>query len=123
MQEHDMEMGGESSSHEHGGVSRMKLAVALIGAGYALVHMLFSTVISLPDWPTLLIATVIQFWVASDFYSMAWMALKKGSSNMRNRDRREMRSVWWYIWCVRAMEGSRHKLVSEGLVAPPQRSF
>jgi len=46
------------------------------------VHMLFSTVISLPDWPTLLIATVIQFWVASDFYSMAWMALKKGSSNM-----------------------------------------
>lgn len=78
-----MEMGDGSNSHEHGtGGSWLKLGVALIGASYALGHMLFSAVVSLPGWPTLLIATVIQFWAASEFYSMAWMALKKGSSNM-----------------------------------------
>lgn len=83
MQENEMKSEGHSGAHEHGaGGSRLKLGVALIGASYVLVSMIFSVVVSLPEWPTLLIATVIQFWAGSEFYSMAWQALKRGSSNM-----------------------------------------
>ncbi len=71
-----------SDSHKHEAAGMPQLIVALVGSGYIILRILISFFVQLPDWPTLIVATVIQFWVAFDFYVMAWGALKKGSSNM-----------------------------------------
>ncbi len=83
MQGHEMKREDSLGAHEHAHRgSRLKLGVSLLGAGYALIAMFFSKIISFSDIPLLLIATVIQFWAGFEFYSMAWQALKRGSSNM-----------------------------------------
>ncbi len=72
-----------SNEHKHGvGAGMPQLIVALVGSGYIIVRALISFFVQLPDWPTLIVATVIQFWAGFDFYVLAWGALKKGSSNM-----------------------------------------
>ena len=71
MQGHEMKREESLGAHEHAHKgSRLKLGVSLLGAGYALIAMFFSKIISFSDIPLLLIATVIQFWAGFEFYSI-----------------------------------------------------
>lgn len=44
--------------------------------------MLFGTHIMLPAWLQFALATPVQFWIGSRFYSGAWGSLRNGSANM-----------------------------------------
>ncbi len=81
----DKKTKGESHSEGHVHIvsnGLPKLIVAAIGSMYIVVKVLLYAFVLLPEWPLVIIATIIQFWAGASFYRMAWGALKKGSSNM-----------------------------------------
>lgn len=57
----------------------LTLSAPLLGE---MVGMLFGQHWMLPVWLEFLLATPVQFWVGSRFYSGGWKALKSGGSNM-----------------------------------------
>lgn len=81
-------------THEHHKVSalqeheliRMRRKLIVSGVAFALLmtNMVISYWYTIPyvDWFVFIIATVVQFWVASRFYMSAWRALHYRSANM-----------------------------------------
>lgn len=63
-------------------IERLKLIIAFLSMAFVVVRAILMPWYELSEWIVVVLATIVQFWAASDFYVWAFKALKKGSFNM-----------------------------------------